>query len=136
MAKLADRIREELKPHLELGEDLRSVGQVTSGSMSTVTAMLLTTGIGYLFIVKNWHVGITQKRAIFLQLTAFSKPKGDVRFSVPLEAMKLGGKGLLVSAAQEGLPQEFRFYFGARRLTGLDVDEFKEALRTPENIKR
>src|ERR1035437_1561419 len=59
MAKLVDRIREALTPQLEPGEELRSVGQVTSGKMSTAQAMVLTGGIGYLPTVKNWWVGVS-----------------------------------------------------------------------------
>lgn len=130
MAKLADRIREALKPHLEPDEELRSVGQVTSGSMSTMRAMLLTAGIGYLLFVKSWYVGVTQKRAIFVRLKASSKPDESMRFATPLNNVKLDGKGIAVITPEEGMPQNFKFHFGARRATGLDIDEFNAALAT------
>jgi len=127
MAKLVDRIREALTPQLEPGEELRSVGQVTSGKMSTAQAMLLTGGIGYLTTVKNWWVGVTEKRAVFVQLTAFSKPS-DVRFSVPLTSVRPTGKGMAVVVTEEGDSQDFKFHFGAKFASGLDVQEFTAAL--------
>ena len=130
MAKLVDRIQEALTPQLEPGEKLRSVGQVTSGKMSTAQAMVLTGGIGYLTTVKNWWVGVTEKRAVFVQLTAFSKPS-DVRFSVPLTSVRLTGKGMAVVVAKKGDSQDFKFHFGAKFATGLDVQEFTAALTLP-----
>jgi hypothetical protein len=138
MAKLVDRIQEALTPQLEPGEKLRSVGQVTSGKMSTAQAMVLTGGIGYLTTVKNWWVGVTEKRAVFVQLTAFSKPS-DVRFSVPLTSVRLTGKGMAVVAvdeldvirlvvAKKGDSRDFKFHFGAKFASGLDVKEFTAAL--------
>ena len=127
MARLVNQIREALTPQLEPGEKLRSVGQVTSGKMSTAQAMVLTGGIGYLTTVKNWWVGVTEKRAVFVQLTAFSKPS-DVRFSVPLTSVRPTGKGMAVVVAEEGDSQDFKFHFGAKFATGLDVQEFTAAL--------
>ena len=127
MAKLVDRIREALTPQLKPGEELRSVGQVTSGKMSTAQAMLLTGGIGYLIMVKNWWVGVTEKRAVFVQLTAFSKPS-DVRFSVPLTSVRPTGKGMAVVVTEGGDSQDFKFHFGAKFASGLDVQEFTAAL--------
>jgi len=63
--KLAERIREALKPYLEPDEELRSVGQVRSGSLL----------LGGFVFAKFWYVGITKKRAIFVRLTALSKPE-------------------------------------------------------------
>jgi hypothetical protein len=127
MAKLVDRIREALTPQLEPGEELRAVGQVTSGPMSTAQAMVLTGGIGYLTKVKNWWVGVTEKRAIFVQLTALSKP-GDVRFSVSLTSVRPTDKGMAVVATENGDSQDFKFHFGAKFATGLDVQKFRAAL--------
>lgn len=129
MTKLADRIREALKPQLEPDEELRSVGQVTSGPISAMQPWILIIGIGLLF-VKSWHVGVTQKRVIFVRLKASSKPDESVRFATPLNNVKLNGNGIAVIAAEEGMPQTFKFHFGARRATGLDIDEFKAALAT------
>ena len=123
MAKLVDRIQEALTPQLEPGEKLRSVGHMTS-KMSTARALLLTGGIG---TVKNWWVGVTEKRAVFVQLTAFSKPS-DVRFSVPLTSVRPTGKGMAVVVTEEGDSQDFKFHFGAKFATGLDVQEFTAAL--------
>jgi hypothetical protein len=138
MANLADRIRDAIKPHLEPDEELRSAGQVTSGRTSSLRAMLLTGGIGYLFLVKSWYVGVTQKRAIFVRLTASSKPDESMRFATPLNNVKLDGKGIALLTPEEGMPQNFTFHFGARRATGLDLDEFKAALaagRVPDLVR-
>ena len=122
--KLAERIREALKPYLEPDEELRSVGQVRSGPLL----------LGGLLFVKFWYVGITKKRAIFVRLTALSKPDENMRFTTPLNNVKLDGKRIAVITPKEGMPQKFRFHFGARRATGLDIDEFKEALTTHEPV--
>ena len=128
VAKLADRIQEAFKPSLDPDEQLLSVGQVTSGPMSSAKAMILTGGIGYLLFVKSWWVGVTQKRAIFVRLTAMSKPDESTRVATPLSNLKLDGKNIAVIAPQDGLPSSFKLYFGAKRVTGLDKDEFKANL--------
>jgi len=130
MANLADRIRDALKPRVEPDEELRSVGQVTSGRTSSLRAMLLTGGIGYLLFVKSWYVGVTQRRAVFVRLTASSRPDESMQFATPLSNVKLDGKGIALLTPEEGMPQNFTFHFGARRATGLDLDEFKAALAT------
>lgn len=122
MAKLADQIREALKPHLEADEELRSVGQVTSSSL---TSLIL-----FLAFAKYWYVGITQKRVVFVRSGASRKPNANIRFSTPLNNVKLDGKRFAVVTPVEAMPQNFRLMFGARRATGLDLDEFKKALRT------
>jgi hypothetical protein len=122
VAKLADRIQEAFKPSLDPDEQLLSVGQVTSGPLI---------GQAFLAIVflKFWWVGITQKRAIFVRLTAMSgKPDESTRVATPLSNLKLDGKNIAVIAPQDGLPSSFKLYFGVKRVTGLDKDEFKANL--------
>jgi hypothetical protein len=128
VAKLADRIQEAFKPGLDPDEQLLSVGQVTSGPMSTGMSFILTGGIGYMLFVKSWWVGVTQKRAIFVRLTAMSKPDESTRVATPLSNLKLDGKNIAVIAPQDGMPSSFKFHFGAKRVTGLDMDEFKANL--------
>jgi hypothetical protein len=128
VAKLADRIQEAFKPGLDPDEQLLSVGQVTSGPMSTGMSFILTGGIGYMLFVKSWWVGVTQKRAIFVRLTATSKPDESTRVATPLSNLKLDGKNIAVIAPQDGMPSSFKFHFGAKRVTGLDIDEFKANL--------
>jgi len=89
---------------------------------------MLTGGIGYMLFVKSWWVGVTQKRAIFVRLTAMSKPDESTRVATPLSNLKLVGKNIVVVAPQAGLPTSFKFHFGAKRVTGLDMDEFKGTL--------
>jgi len=122
--KLADRIREALKPYLDPGEELRSVGQVTPASRTTL--MLFLAFAGY------WNVGITQKRAIFVRSGANKpcKPDENVQFATPLSNLKLDGNRIALIAPVEGMPQDYGFFFGARRVTGLDKDEFTAALTT------
>jgi len=121
MRKLASRIEEAVRPHLEEDEVLRAVGQVTSGSMSTPLALILTGGIGYLIFVKSWWVGITQKRVIFMRLTAFGRPHPNLRFMIPLAQVRAIENRLTVAVPKPNLPQSFRFYFGAKRVTGLTL---------------
>lgn len=150
MAKLADRITDALRVHLETDEELRSLGQVTSGPVSTRTAglpiaagavlvvmmkpwwvgaaVLLAGGISYLTLVKAWWVGVTNRRVVFTRLTALSRPAKNSRFTIPLESVVLTENGMSVIALEDGLPQDFRFHFGAKRASGLDVEEFKRAL--------
>ena len=90
--------------------------------------MILTGGIGYLLFVKSWWVGVTQKRAIFVRLTAMSKPDESTRVATPLSNLKLDGKNIAVIAPQDGMPSSFKFHFGAKRVSGLDMDEFKANL--------
>ena len=122
MAKLADQIREALKPHLEADEELRSVGQVTSSSL---TSLIL-----FLAFAKYWYVGITQKRVFFARSAALRKNFADIRFSTPLNNVKLDGKRFAVVTPVEAMPQNFYLLFATKRATGLDLDEFKKALRT------
>ena len=128
MAKLADRIQEAFKPSLDPDEQLLSVGQVTSGRMSSGMALIFTGLIGSLFFTRSWWVGLTKKRAIFVRLTAMSKPDESTRVATQLSNLKLDGKNIAVIAPQDGMPSSFKFHFGAKRVTGLDMDEFKANL--------
>lgn len=150
MAKLADRITEALKSYVEPGEELRAVGQATSGLLSTGAAGILITagaallvllrpwwigaaisvagGAAYLLLVKSWWVGVTSRRVIFTQLTAFSRPNPNIHFALPLTEITLAGKGISVATTQQGVPPTFKYHFGAKRATGLDVAAFEAAL--------
>jgi hypothetical protein len=128
MAKKADKVREAVKRYLEPDEELRSVGQLVEPPSSLVKHILPGLAASP---TKYWYVGVTQKRAIFVRLTAFSKPNENVRFATPLSNVKLAAKGGIdLITPEQGMPQNFRFYFGAKRATGLDIDEFLEALTT------
>jgi hypothetical protein len=127
MAKIADQIREALKPHLEPDEELRSVGQVTSSSLFTL----------YLFRIfaTYWSVGITQKRVIFVRRKASGKFDENFLFATPLDNVKLNGNKMALIKPEETMPQNFVLSYwtsGNRRVTGLDSDEFKKALTTQE----
>lgn len=124
--KKVDRIREALTPRLAPGEELVSVGQVASGPITTTTAVVF--GMMLTLLNKYWYVGVTQERMLFVRLTAMSKPDETGRFATPLSNVKLEEKGIGLVAPEDGMPQKFRFYFGAQRATGLDLDEFKGAL--------
>jgi hypothetical protein len=98
--------------------------------MSTFLAMALTGGIGYLIFVKSWWVGITEKRVIFMRLSVLGRPDPSMCFMIPLADVKLTNKGLSVITPKPNLPQNFRFHFGAKRVTGLDLVAFKAALNS------
>ena len=124
--KLADKIREALKPHLKPDEELRSVGYVRSGSWWGQ----------FTFIpFKFWYVGITKERAIFLRVNRWGKPDESMRFITPLNDLKLDGKWITVITPQHGVPQKFRLLpLASSRKSGLDLDEFKEALTSHEAV--
>jgi hypothetical protein len=127
MAKKVDKAREAFTPRLEPGEELRSVGQLSSGT-NPVAAMLLL-GIGMLILTKFWYVGITDRRLLLVRLTALvSKPDERVQFATPISNVRLVGKKLSLVAPEEGMPQQYSLYFGAKRATGFDVHEFRQAL--------
>ena len=125
--KLADKIREALKPHLKPDEELRSVGYVRSGS---VWRALLT-----ILLIRFWYVGITKERAIFLRVNRWGKPDESMRFITPLNDLKLDGKRIAAITPQYGAPQKFRLLpLASSRKSGLDIDEFKEALTSHEAV--
>lgn len=121
MAKRADRIREALKPRLEADEELRSVGVVTTHSLT----FLILFGS----FAKYWYVGITQKRVFFGRTGAFRiNANTNIQFSTPLNNVKLDGTRFAVVTPVEAMPQNFRLAFRTKRATGFDLDEFKKAL--------
>ncbi len=126
MANLSTKIHEAVSGLLEGQEEIRAVGQFSSGLPPLVA--LLTLGILTLFTTKYWYVAVTNRRVIFMPLTSLSKPDLNKTCSVPLSDVQLEGKGLSVQTTQPGLPKRFGFYFGAQRATGLDRDIFIRAL--------
>jgi len=65
---------------------------------------------------------------IILEISVLSKPDFDKTYSVPLSDVHLEGKSLAVLTTNPDLPKHFQFYFGAKRVTGLDKDVFVRAL--------
>jgi hypothetical protein len=155
MRKIEGRLREKFSSCLELGEELRSVGIVTSWRLSAMQVMGVIFAIAvvwvylcccfgvvwipgggvtgvllWLIFVQNWWVGVTQRRVIFLQLSALSgKPVSGVCFSVPLAYVRLDQTRLIVSTEYD-MPSRFRCRFGARWATGLSIDQFRSALQS------
>jgi hypothetical protein len=126
MIKIADRVRESLKPHLEPGEELRSVGWFME-SVSILKKIL----IGWL-ARKVWYVGITEKRVIFARAKKL-KPKivQNAIFTVPLGNVVVSGNKLLITSPDANLPKSLKFSWGSQRtqqMSGLNEDEFKKAL--------
>ncbi|MGO9097243.1 MAG: hypothetical protein ACLQGV_18735 [Bryobacteraceae bacterium] len=136
MTKLATKIPDALKAHLRPGEELRSVGQLTSG-----LPYWLALGILSLIFTKPWWAGVTGDRLILIQLDALSRPRPDSLLSVPLDHVDVEGKSLLIHLPGDsgalGLapalvpPTRFRCHFGHPRISGLDVGQFLAAVSTP-----
>src|SRR5450759_1049425 len=133
MTKLADKIRDELKPRLEPDEELRSVGYVASGPLTSGAAYWLTSGVAQAATSYFWYVGITQRRAIFLRVKRVRAPgTSDVStwFATPLKNVEFDNKGMALVVPEEGMAQSFIFGSLNRKQNGLDIDEFKLALST------
>jgi hypothetical protein len=127
MAKKVDKAREAFTPRLEPGEELRSVGQLWSGTNPATAKNLV--GVGMLILTKFWYVGITDRRLLFVRLTALlRKPDERVQFATSISNVRLVGIKLSLVAPEEGMPQQYGLYFGAKRASGFDVHEFRQAL--------
>jgi len=120
---LADQMREALTPYLQAGEQLRAVGAFQSGG--NVAELPKAT----FFTVRNWWVGITDRRAI---LAKQSRTNGqllpDGVFSVALENVVLK-KDLLatvlrITSPDPKIPKRLQFM----ELMGIDKDELRQAL--------
>ena len=100
--------------------------------MGLVTSSSRTFVILFRIFAKFWYVGITQKRVVFVRTGAFRKPNANtkIRFSTPLNNVKLDGKRFAVVTPVEAMPQNFYLLFATKRATGLDLDEFMRALWT------
>ena len=139
MAKLATKIPDALKARLRPGEELRSVGQLTSGLPYWFSLPAL--GILSLIFTKPWWAGVTGDRLLLIQLDALSRPRPDSLLSVPLDHVEVEGKSLLIHLPGDsgalGLASalapttRFRCYFGHPRISGLDVGQFLAAVSTP-----
>ena len=118
--KLADQIRESLTPCIEPGEQLRTVGGFQSGAMWAELPK------ASFFTIRNWWVGITDKRVI---LAKQSRQNGtllqDAIFTVAREDVVVSGHQLRITSPDSRIPKRLRSLIG----TGYDKDEFKEALR-------
>jgi hypothetical protein len=136
MANLSVNIREAVSRLLEDKEEITAVGQLSSGLSPKVA--LLTLGLFSLFTSKYWYAAITNRRVLFVKLTNMSKPDFNATYSVPMSDVHLEGKGLAVQTTNPDLPKYFQFYFGAKRVTGLDKDIFVRALpqaaASPKNL--
>jgi hypothetical protein len=124
MAKLADTAREILATKLEAGEELRSVGYFRTGPF---WAMILLSN-WFAFAMKYFHIGVTNKRLIIARLNSFNKPIEKDNYSIPLTDVEVKGNMLLVKLPDKEKPVKFVMNFGYKKLTGMDVDEFKAAL--------
>jgi len=129
MAKKSAKINEVMSGLLETNEEIRAVGQLSSG-LNPFWA-LLTLGILMVFFTKFWYVAITNKQVLFVKLTnLLSKPDFDQIYRVPFSDVQIMGNRLSVRPINPACPQYFKLYFGAKKLTGLDKNEFIQALNS------
>ena len=127
MAKPAENARQAFASKLEVGEELRSVGELSANPSFQDK---LTDSKNFYF------AGITNKRLLIVRLNWLSKPIDKENYSIPLPDVKLEESGtlgavlnqLLVKLPDKEKPVRFWFEFGMQKLTGFDVDEFKSAL--------
>lgn len=129
MARKSAKINEVMSGLLETNEEIRAVGQLSSG-LNPFWA-LLTLGILMVFFTKFWYVAITNKQVLFVKLTnLLSKPDFDQIYRVPFSDVQIMGNRLSVRPTNPACPQYFKLYFGAKKLTGLDKNEFIQALNS------
>jgi hypothetical protein len=119
MAKQAENARQTISAQCASGEQLRSVGLfMTGGAMALLS----------FWFVKNYWIGVTDKRLIVIRLDALSKPVTSETVAVPLKDVELKGNDILVKLPEKEKPQAFVMRFGLKSATGFDVNEFKAAL--------
>jgi hypothetical protein len=108
-------------------------------------AMAILGGILALRFVKSWWAGVTGDRLVLIQLDLLSRPRADRVLSIPLDQVEVKNKSLFIDHLMTGssgvlsfnpdfnapATMRFRCHFGAKRLTGMDVEEFQAALSTP-----
>jgi hypothetical protein len=128
MTKKSATINEAMSGLLETNEEIRAVGQLTSGL--NLFWGQVTLGILTIFFVKFWYVAITNKQVLFVKLTNLSKPDLNQIYRVPFSDVQIMSNGLSVRPTNSACPKYFRFHFGARKLTGLDKNEFIQALNS------
>jgi hypothetical protein len=124
MAKKADIARELIIPKLEAGEQLRSVGSFRSGPF---WAMMLLSDL-FSFAIKNYYMGITNKRLIIVRINGWGKPMDEGSIAVPLSEVARKGNALMVKLPNKEKPKKFDMYFGLSKLTGYNKEEFIAAL--------
>jgi hypothetical protein len=141
MAKLVTKITDAMKAHLRPGEELRAVGQLTSGLPYWLSYPAL--GLLALIFTKPWWAGVAGDRLILVQLDSLGRARADRLLSIPLDDVAVKDKSLLIhlpggagglgltSSSNVVTPQLFLCYFGLKRFTGLDVEQFIAALSTP-----
>ena len=144
MAKLMMKISNAISEYLRPGEELRSVGQLTSGLPYWLSYGTL--GVLALIFTKPWWAGVAGNRLILIQLDSLSRPRADRVLSIPLDQIEVKNKSLFIDhmmTDNSGVlsfypdfntpaPLHFRCHFGHKRLTGLDVEQFLAALSTPD----
>jgi len=140
MANLVTKISDAVKAHLRPNEELRSVGQLLSGLPYWLSPSLAPLA---LLFTKPWWAGVAGDRLILIQLDSLSRPRADRVLSIPLDHVDIKDKSLLIDLPGDsgalGLapgssavpPTRFQCYFGHKRITGLDVEQFLTALSTP-----
>jgi hypothetical protein len=119
MAKQAENARNSIAALCEPGEQLRSVGLFMTGGMLALLSF---------WLVKNYWIGITDKRLILVRLDALSSPVTKEAQMVLLSDVKLQGNKIMVKLPGKEKPQAFDMRFGLKGATGFDVNEFKAAL--------
>ena len=146
MAKLSEKIYSTTNRLLKEGEEIRAVGQFSSGWHPLVGITLAAVGgalacftfgislilslIGtliYALATKIWYVSVTNQRVIFTQLSFWGTPDVNKTYSIPLPAVRVSEHGLSVQPVSSDVPQTLRYYFGAKSITGLDKSNFASA---------
>jgi len=119
MVKQAEIARQTIAAQCEPGEQVRSVGLCMTGSAGALLSF---------WLVKNYWIGVTDKRLIAIRLDALSKPVTSEAQKVPLSDVKLDGNKILVKLPGKEKPEVFSMRFGLKNATGFDANEFKAAL--------
>jgi hypothetical protein len=79
---------------------------------------------------KNFWVGVTNSRLIFIPLVAFTKPMVEDCFSIPLTEIEFKAMLLTVKLPDNPKPKKLNPNFGFKYNTGFDEKEFTAALKS------
>jgi hypothetical protein len=123
MPKQVDLAREAITPQLQPDEQLRTVGYFRTGPF---WAMILLSS-WFTFAMKYYYVGVTNKRLIFIQLTAWGKPDAKKVTAVSLYDVELKGSSLLVKNPDKPKPTRYDMQFGIEKISGFNSQDFKAA---------
>lgn len=132
MAKLAEIARKAITTQLGPEEQIRAVGAFETNSSFWAGMISPILAISR---QKNFFVGVTNKRLIFIPINTSNRPIYKDDFSIPLTGIEYKSMVLTVKLPGNPKPQKLLPNFRFKGITGFDENEFKAALKVePEPI--